>query len=559
MITFKTLFTTFYSYKGGVGRTSALVNTALLRAISGDRVVVLDFDFEAPGITSYVNEIAQKNNKNINLDARPGILDYLYNALENNFISELKENAITGTDLGLEMEGSIWFVGAGNTKDPEYSKKLDSMNWGEIFQEKHGALLLENLKRQIESEFNGPDHVFIDSRTGITEIGGVCTKYLADLVVMLTSLNEQNIKGTYTVYEAFKKSNISTILVASNVPVGLPWGKEQLFTSRIENFTVTFKSPPDLLIYHYPSLSLVEYLPAWFKFEEKRSILNEDPLLKSYESLSNEIESRNENSFEKFLNEMLITSGMLFNKNKEKNLEESLSYFQRHYSNRIFIYELLQNLNLLRISAENSTPDKLDGHFIGLFEKVNKTKCSKHFNNLYFIRRMILDKASDLLVSYYKKHKNELKKPFEWYLLIDRSSRLEAIELLLNVNEYHFVYEAISEEDIGGYFTLAKAYAADKLNKPDAEKYFNMFLNDIHNERMESASASFACSYAALKVNKLDLSKSCLDNAYKLIQMTQKENEPRYYFIPTKFIMVKSKNAFLKELSKFESAHHPSP
>src|SRR5262245_11044872 len=141
---FKTLFTTFYSYKGGVGRTSALVNTALLRAMSGDRVVVLDFDLEAPGVSSYVKELAFKSKKNIGLDSCPRVLDYLYEATEKNQIPNIRENAVSGTDLGLNMDGEIWFIGAGNTTDKDYSKKLGALNWVEIFEKKQGALLLEN-------------------------------------------------------------------------------------------------------------------------------------------------------------------------------------------------------------------------------------------------------------------------------------------------------------------------------------------------------------------------------------------------------------------------------
>ena len=43
----------FYSYKGGVGRTMALVNCACLLAKAGKSVLVVDFDLEAPGLTSY--------------------------------------------------------------------------------------------------------------------------------------------------------------------------------------------------------------------------------------------------------------------------------------------------------------------------------------------------------------------------------------------------------------------------------------------------------------------------------------------------------------------------
>ena len=43
---------TFYSYKGGVGRTLALLNVAYELADSGQRVLVVDFDLEAPAIHS---------------------------------------------------------------------------------------------------------------------------------------------------------------------------------------------------------------------------------------------------------------------------------------------------------------------------------------------------------------------------------------------------------------------------------------------------------------------------------------------------------------------------
>src|SRR4051794_13247188 len=40
---------TFYSYKGGVGRSMALANVAVLLARSGKKVLVVDWDLEAPG------------------------------------------------------------------------------------------------------------------------------------------------------------------------------------------------------------------------------------------------------------------------------------------------------------------------------------------------------------------------------------------------------------------------------------------------------------------------------------------------------------------------------
>jgi hypothetical protein len=44
---------TFYSYKGGVGRSMALANVADLLARSGLRVLIVDFDLEAPGLEHF--------------------------------------------------------------------------------------------------------------------------------------------------------------------------------------------------------------------------------------------------------------------------------------------------------------------------------------------------------------------------------------------------------------------------------------------------------------------------------------------------------------------------
>jgi len=42
---------TFYSYKGGVGRTMALANVAWRMAKMGKRIGIVDLDLEAPGIS----------------------------------------------------------------------------------------------------------------------------------------------------------------------------------------------------------------------------------------------------------------------------------------------------------------------------------------------------------------------------------------------------------------------------------------------------------------------------------------------------------------------------
>src|SRR5215212_2149038 len=50
---------TFYSYKGGVGRSMALANIAVLMARRGLRVLAVDWDLEAPGLERYFSYFEQ--------------------------------------------------------------------------------------------------------------------------------------------------------------------------------------------------------------------------------------------------------------------------------------------------------------------------------------------------------------------------------------------------------------------------------------------------------------------------------------------------------------------
>src|ERR1035438_2215790 len=79
----KATFITFYSFKGGVGRSMALINTAgILAGRRGFRVLVLDLDLEAPGL-SYLNpELPDVSPAEAQpqLPLQPGFVDLLADA-----------------------------------------------------------------------------------------------------------------------------------------------------------------------------------------------------------------------------------------------------------------------------------------------------------------------------------------------------------------------------------------------------------------------------------------------------------------------------------------------
>ena len=67
---------TFYSYKGGTGRSMALANTACLFAerltSSSQKVLMIDWDLEAPGLHRFFAAQLEP------LEDRPGIINYFH-------------------------------------------------------------------------------------------------------------------------------------------------------------------------------------------------------------------------------------------------------------------------------------------------------------------------------------------------------------------------------------------------------------------------------------------------------------------------------------------------
>jgi MinD-like ATPase involved in chromosome partitioning or flagellar assembly len=64
---------TFYSYKGGTGRTMALANTAWILASNGLRVLAVDWDLDSPGLHKYFHPFLDPST----VFATPGMADLI--------------------------------------------------------------------------------------------------------------------------------------------------------------------------------------------------------------------------------------------------------------------------------------------------------------------------------------------------------------------------------------------------------------------------------------------------------------------------------------------------
>src|ERR1700754_3624603 len=75
------MIVTFYSFKGGVGRSMALANVAEILASRGYRVIACDWDLEAPGLERYLvaSELPDYpyGQELADYKGRPGLIDLL--------------------------------------------------------------------------------------------------------------------------------------------------------------------------------------------------------------------------------------------------------------------------------------------------------------------------------------------------------------------------------------------------------------------------------------------------------------------------------------------------
>jgi len=112
---------------------------------------------------------------------------------------------------GSSSEGRLRLLTAGKRSGEhfnEYANAVLTFDWQDFYQNWEGELYAEWLRRQFSQM---ADIVLIDSRTGVTEIGGVCTYQLADTVVMFCSPNQQSVHGTYIMAQNFASSKVDSL------------------------------------------------------------------------------------------------------------------------------------------------------------------------------------------------------------------------------------------------------------------------------------------------------------------------------------------------------------
>ena len=208
------VITTFYSYKGGMGRSTTLASFASYCAkIRKKKVVIIDCDFEAPGFTNYFdlnNEIlAQKN----------GIVEYL---LDKQFVKETNEKldiqANYSYKVGYEYvgDGEIHIVPAGNLSNEEISENNSSIHRSHYLEglSRLDISSIDNIVEQFEDFITdistqlNPDIILFDSRTGFNDTFAVLSG-LSEIIVGFFGNNLQTQIGLEQFLDTFGNADIS--------------------------------------------------------------------------------------------------------------------------------------------------------------------------------------------------------------------------------------------------------------------------------------------------------------------------------------------------------------
>ena len=181
----------FYSFKGGVGRTTALFALAVNLARHGKKVVVIDFDLEAPGAGAVLAPP-------IGVLPGLGVLDFLLDfqvapraALEiSDFYHQCDDQKI------IKGGDPIYVVPAGKL-DEWYLEKLARINYEYLYKSAEANSAdspLHSFLKLLRHKLS-PDVFLIDSRAGLHDLGGLSLSGIAHLQVLFGLDSRQSWEG----------------------------------------------------------------------------------------------------------------------------------------------------------------------------------------------------------------------------------------------------------------------------------------------------------------------------------------------------------------------------
>ncbi len=261
----------FYSYKGGVGRSVALLNTAWNLALRGWRVALLDLDLEAPGLHKAPLRTGPDAGW-LPVAPKAGFAELVVRHPGHSEVFDWPGDYLVD---GLGPDGRLGLLAARGEEmaaGRDYERFLQTFSWSDFYLEHNGRGFMEGLVNGISAL--GFDYLLLDARTGYTDVAGITLLHLPDAAVLVTNLSEQSVAGIQGQLACLREVNqecrtpagsrrrrqdrrhtpISIVLVASPLPVGELIAREQ----RLVEIQRLLGSRIDVVVDYLPHLALAE-------------------------------------------------------------------------------------------------------------------------------------------------------------------------------------------------------------------------------------------------------------------------------------------------------------
>lgn len=187
---------TFYSFKGGMGRTTALAGIALNLIEQNKNVMMIDMDIEAPGLsTLFFDDIVVEK----------GLLDYLIERPLNEQC-DIHDYVLEVTDPALlkENDGNLYLMPAGKV-DETYLQKLARIDYQDN-RENNLKSSIKNLLEKLDNTYH-PDYILIDARAGFHDMGGIAVAQIPHGAVLIGNGSKQSWDGMTQVIRTIAKGN----------------------------------------------------------------------------------------------------------------------------------------------------------------------------------------------------------------------------------------------------------------------------------------------------------------------------------------------------------------
>jgi CO dehydrogenase nickel-insertion accessory protein CooC1 len=291
---------TFYSYKGGTGRTMAMANVAWILASNGKRVLAVDWDLESPGLHKFFHPFLDEST----VTATPGVIeiinDYASAALNPDQraddwhleYADVERNAVS-LEWSFPQNGRLDFLSAGR-QNRDYSAAVCSLDWDNFYERLGGGRFFRAMRDDMKQHY---DYVLIDSRTGLSDVADICTIELPDVLAVCFTLSDQSIEGAANVAHQISRRYRDRNIRVLPVPMRIEDGEKEkldvgraLARAKFEGFPAGLTQESSAL--YWASVE-VPYKP-FYAFEETLATFGDDPgspasLLASFERITDSV------------------------------------------------------------------------------------------------------------------------------------------------------------------------------------------------------------------------------------------------------------------------------